>query len=377
MKKRVFSAVRPSGELQLGNYLGAISQWVEMQDEYDCVFAIADYHAITTEYDPKTFQQKVKDHMLFYLASGIDPQKCTLFIQSQNSNHTELAWLLGGVATVSELGRMTQFKDKTKSERDIAKKSIEKVIREIIPDYEKKTGDKIDKKLEEMLIEKTSQKLKNVIIEAANTKITSGLFNYPVLMAADILLYQTELVPVGEDQVQHVEIAADIAKRFNNRFGEAFKIPQAKILKKTARIMSLTDPKNKMSKSGEDKARINLSDADDVIMKKIMSAVTDSGKEIEYTEDKPAISNLLRIYSACSNELIEEIVAKFKGKGYADFKNSLAEVIIKKIGPIRDKKMELEKDEELYKKIIFEGLEKAEIISRETLESAKKAAGLL
>lgn len=323
--KRVFSAVRPSGELQLGNYLGAISQWVEMQDEYDCIFSVVDYHGITTEYDPKTYQRKIKDHMLFYLASGIDPQKCTLFIQSQNSNHTELAWLLDTVTSISELQRMTQFKDKSKKEK----------------------------------------------------VISAGLFNYPVLMAADILLYQTEFVPVGEDQVQHVEIAADIAKRFNNRFGEVFKIPQAKILKKTARIMSLTDPKNKMSKSGEDKARINLSDADDVIMKKIMSAVTDSGKEIEYTEDKPAISNFLRIYSACSGEPIEEIVTKFEGKGYADFKNSLAEVIIKKIGPIREKKMELEKDEELYKKIIFEGLEKAEIISRETLEKAKKAAGLI
>lgn len=324
-KKRVFSAVRPSGELQLGNYLGAISQWVKMQDEYDCIFSVVDYHGITTEYDPETYQRKIKDHMLFYLAAGIDPQKCTLFIQSQNPNHTELAWLLDTIATVSELKRMTHFKDKSQKEKIIS----------------------------------------------------AGLFNYPVLMAADILLYQTELVPVGEDQVQHVEIASDIAKRFNNRFGEVFKIPQAKILKKTARIMGLTDPKNKMSKSGEDKARINLSDADNVIMKKIMSAVTDSGKEVEYVEDKPAISNLLRIYSACSDRPIEEIVAKFKGKGYADFKNSLAEVIIKKIGPIREKKIELEKDEELYKKIIFEGLEKAEIISRETLEKAKKAAGLM
>lgn len=323
--KRVFSAVRPSGELQLGNYLGAIKQWVEMQDEYDCIFSVVDYHGITTEYDPETYQRKIKDHMLFYLASGIDPQKCTLFIQSQNSNHTELAWILDTISTMSELQRMTQFKDKSQKEK----------------------------------------------------VISAALFNYPVLMAADILLYQTELVPVGEDQVQHVEIAADIAKRFNNRFGEVFKIPQAKILKKTARIMSLTDPKNKMSKSGEDKARINLSDADDVIIKKIMSAVTDSGKEIEYAEDKPAISNLLRIYSACSDEPIEEIVIKFKSKGYADFKNSLSEVIIRKIGPIREKKIELEKNEELYKKIIFEGLEKAEIISRETLEAAKKAAGLI
>jgi tryptophanyl-tRNA synthetase len=332
MKKRVFSAVRPSGELQLGNYLGAISQWVEMQDEYECIFAIADYHAITTEYDPKTFQQKVKDHMLFYLASGIDPQKCTLFIQSQNSNHTELAWLLDTVTSISELQRMTQFKDKSQKEK----------------------------------------------------VISAGLFNYPVLMAADILIYQTDVVPVGEDQKQHVEIAADIAKRFNHRYGakgspsgQVFKIPQVKLVKETARIMSLTDPSKKMSKTGEDKSRINLSDADDVIMKKIMSAVTDSGKEIEYAEDKPAISNLLRIYSACSEEPIEEIVTKFKSKGYADFKNSLAEVIIRKVGPIREKKIELEKNEELYKKIIFEGLEKAEIISRETLEKAKKAAGLI
>lgn len=326
MKKRVFSAVRPSGELQLGNYLGAISQWIEMQDEYDCVFAIADYHAITTEYDPESFQQKIKDHLLFYLASGIDPQKCTLFIQSQNPNHTELAWILDTITTASELKRMTQFKDKSQKEK----------------------------------------------------VISAGLFNYPVLMAADILLYQTEVVPVGEDQKQHVELAADIARRFNHRFNqEIFKIPQAKLVKEANRIMSLADPSKKMSKSGEDKARINLSDTDDVIIKKIKSAVTDSGKEIEYSEDKPAIANLLRIYSTCSGEKIEDLVVKFKNKGYADFKNSLAEVIIKKIGPIREKKIELEKDEELYKKIIFEGLEKAEIISRETLEKAKKAAGLI
>lgn len=325
MYKRVFSAVRPSGELQLGNYLGAISQWVEMQDEYECVFAIADYHAITTEYDPKEFQQKIKDHFLFYLASGVDPEKCTLFIQSQNSDHTELTWLLNTVTTVSELSRMTQFKDKSKKEKTIS----------------------------------------------------AGLFNYPVLMAADILLYQTEIVPVGEDQVQHVEIAADIAKKFNRRFGEVFKIPQAKIVKEKARIMSLTDPTSKMSKTGEDKSRIDLSDDDDVIIKKIKTAVTDSGKNIEYREDKPAISNLLRIYSACTDEPIEDIVAKFKNTGYADFKNNLAEIIIKKIGPIRNKKMELEKNEELYKKTIFEGLEKAKLISLETLNKAKKAAGLI
>jgi len=325
MKKRVFSAVRPSGELQLGNYLGAISQWVEMQNEHDCIFAIADYHAITTEYDPKSFQQKIKDHLLFYLASGIDPKKCILFIQSQNSNHTELAWILDTITTTSELKRMTQFKDKSQREK----------------------------------------------------VISAALFNYPVLMVADILLYQTDVVPVGEDQKQHVEIAADIAKRFNHRYGEVFKIPQVKLVKEANRIMSLTDPRKKMSKTGEDKSRINLSDVDDIIIKKIKSAVTDSGKKIEYVENKPAISNLLRIYSACSGEEIEKIVAKFKSKGYQDFKNSLAEIIIKKIGPIREKKIELGKNEGLYKKIIFEGLEKAEIISRETLEAAKKAAGLI
>ncbi|TSC91674.1 MAG: tryptophanyl-tRNA synthetase [Candidatus Berkelbacteria bacterium Licking1014_96] len=352
MKKRVFSAVRPSGELQLGNYLGAISQWVEMsrgaslgarsrfargsrsarQDEFDCVFAIADYHAITTEYNPESFQQKIKDHLLFYLAAGIDPKKCTLFIQSQNPNHTELAWILETITTTSELKRMTQFKEKSAQGGSAS------------------GGEKV---------------------------ISAALFNYPVLMAADILLYQTDVVPVGEDQKQHVEIAADIAKRFNHRFGEVFKIPQVKLVKEANRIMSLTDPSKKMSKSGEDKARINLSDPDDVIIKKIMSAVTDSGKEIEYSEDKPAIANLLRIYSACSGEPIEEIVSKFKNKGYADFKNKLAEVIIKKIGPIREKKIELEKDEELYQKIIFEGLEKAEIISRRTIEAVKKSAGLI
>ena len=324
MKKRVFSAVRPSGELHLGNYLGAISQWVEMEDNHDCVFAIADYHAITTEHNPETFQRKIKDHLLFYLAAGLDPKKCTLFIQSQNSDHTELAWLLETITTVSELKRMTQFKDKSAKEK----------------------------------------------------VISAGLFNYPVLMAADILLYQTEIVPVGEDQKQHVEIAADIAKRFNHRYHEVFKIPQTKLVKERARIMSLTDPLKKMSKTGEDRSRINLSDPDDVIIRKVMTAMTDSGKEVEYVEGKPAISNLLRIYSACSNESIEEIVAKFKNKGYADFKNLLSEVIIKKIVPIRDKKIQID-NQDLFEKIAAEGLAKAKIISFQTLERAKRAMGLI
>jgi len=323
--KRAFSGIRPSGELQLGNYLGAISQWVEMQNEFDCIYSVVDYHGITTEYDPKTYQQKIKDHLLFYLASGLNPEKCTLFIQSQNPDHTELAWLLNNVTTVSELQRMTQFKDKSEKEK----------------------------------------------------VISAGLFDYPVLMAADILLYDTEIVPVGEDQVQHVELAATIAKRFNHRYGEVFKVPEAKIFKEKARIMSLDDPENKMAKSGEDKSRINMADSDKAIKEKIKRAVTDSGSKIEYKEEKPAISNLLRIYSACSGEKIEEIVTKYKGKGYAEFKEGVAEAVIKKIAPIRDRKKELEANKDLFEKVTGEGLKKAKGISDQVLARAKKAAGIL
>ncbi len=278
---------------------------------------------------------------------------------------------------------MTQFKEKYKESFNILREkyNLMKMAMRAIEEIEAKEKAVFPQSTKEYVIDR--------FVARYSKKETSagapiGLLSYPVLMAADILLYQTDVVPVGEDQKQHVEITADIAKRFNHRYGakgspsgQVFKIPQVKLVKETARIMSLTDPAKKMSKTGEDKSRINLSDADDIIMKKIMSAVTDSGKEVEYVEDKPAISNLLRIYSACSDEPIEEIVAKFKGKGYADFKNKVAEVIIKRIGLIREKKIELESDEELYKKIVFEGLEKAEIISRETLEKAKKAAGLI
>lgn len=326
--ERVFSGVRPSGELQLGNYLGAIRQWVEMQDEYDCVFSVVDYHGITTRYDAKNYQKQIKEHLLFYLASGLDPKKCTLFIQSQNTDHTELAWLLNTVTSTSELERMIQFKEKASKEKFVS----------------------------------------------------AGLFDYPVLMAADILLYDTDVVPVGEDQAQHVELAGTLAKRFNHRFGEIFKVPQVKLVKHTARIMSLDNPEDKMSKSGEggeDKSRINLRDSDEEIKNKIKRAVTDSGKEIEYSPKKRALANLLRIYSACSGEEIEEIVAKFKGKGYAEFKEGLAEAVIKTVAPIRDKKEELEKDDQLFEKVTTEGLKKAKKISTGVLERAKKAAGLL
>jgi len=323
--KKVFSAVRPSGELQLANLLGAIGNWVKMQDKYDCTFAIVDLHGITTSYDPKSLQQKIKDYLFFYLAAGLDPDKCTLFVQSKNTDHLELAWLLSIIFKVSELGRMTQYKDKTKK----------------------------------------------------GESPTAALFNYPILMVADILLYETEVVPVGEDQVQHVEVAARLAERFNKRFGEVFKIPKAKLSKTAKRIMSLTDPTSKMSKTGEEKSSINLSDDDQEIKSKIMKAVTDSGSTIAYQEDKPAIANLLRIYSACSGQELEKIVDKSKGKGYADFKKDLAEVVIKTIAPIRDKKIELEKDKALFKKVTAEGLKKAKEVSGRVLENAKKAAGLL
>lgn len=211
----------------------------------------------------------------------------------------------------------------------------------------------------------------------SETEVSAGLFDYPALMAADILLYGTEAVPVGEDQKQHVETANTLAKRFNRKFSEVFRVPEVKVVKETARIMSLTDPKNKMSKTGSEKSKINLSDTDEEINKKTMSAVTDSGKEIEHGEGKPAIANLLRIFSAVSGREIPEVEKEFGGKGYASFKKALADKVIKTVGPIRDKKKELESNENLFKEITSEGLKKARKISKETLNKAKKATGLI
>lgn len=324
---RIFSGMRPTGQLHIGNYFGAAKNWLELQKKHDCIFAVVDYHGITTPFDPKQINKDIMDVVLDYLAAGINPKKSILMIQSHIPEHTELAWILGTLTPLGELERMTQFK------------------------------------------EKAQQHQKNV---------NAGLFVYPILMAADILLYKTNLVPVGQDQLQHVELARTLAKKFNHKFNEVFPIPRAQLPKIGARIMSLNDPAEKMSKSLGPQSYIALSDSLDVIRKKIKTAVTDSGKEIKYDEKKkPAISNLLTIYHLFSNKSIADLQKKYKNKGYAEFKKDLAEVIIKGLKQFQEKRKKYEKNPQLVKKILAEGEKKAEKIAEETIKEVKQKMGLL
>lgn len=341
---KIFSGIQPSGDIHIGNYLGAIKQWVAFQEKADpvrggtsngadCVFCIVDWHAITVPYEPKTIQQKIKEIAIIYLASGIDPKKSIIFVQSQVKEHAELAWLLNTITPLGDLQRMTQFKDKSK-------------------------------------------KLQN--------NVSAGLFNYPVLMAGDILLYQTDLVPVGEDQKQHVELARTIAKKFNTKFGKAelssgetFKIPEVSVLKIGAKIMSLTTPDKKMSKSDPEPSRIGIFDTPEQIKKKIGSATTDSGKEIKFNpKEKPGISNLLTIYSLFSDKSIKELENAFKNKNYQEFKADLAELLVHKLEPFRNKKIELNKSPDFIEKILADGALRAEKIAKETMRKVRQVMGL-
>jgi tryptophanyl-tRNA synthetase len=333
-KKRIFSGIQPSGNIHLGNYLGAIKQWVELQNDYDSIFCVVDYHAVTVKQDPKELRKKIIEVAKIYLAAGIDPQKSTIFQQSDVSAHTELAWILNTVARMSDLFRMTQFKDKAGLQAD-----------------------------------------NNLTSEKVN-KAGVGLFDYPVLMAADILLYNTDVVPVGEDQLQHVELTCELGRRFNHEFGETFMIPQPKIMKESARIMGLDDPTKKMSKSAKSEYNyIGLTDDPEKAAKKIMRAATDSGSEIKYdVKNKPGISNLLVIYSLLANDSIKNLESKYKGKGYGDFKKDLAEVVRLFLTDFQ-KKYNMFSSEEV-EKIMAEGGKKVKPIADETLEKVKKTIGV-
>ncbi len=325
--KTIFSGVAPSGTIHIGNYLGAIKQWIDLQVRNECIFCIVDLHGITTPYDPESLQKNILDLAMSYLSVGLNPEKCIFFVQSSIRDHAELAWLLGTITPIGELQRMTQYKEKIKKH----------------PKY-----------------------------------INAGLLNYPVLMAADILLYQTELVPVGIDQQQHVELARTIARKFNQQFGQTFKEPKELLPKLGAKIMSLQDPKKKMSKTDDPAGCIGLFDVPEIINKKIMSAVTDLGKEIEYDpEKKPGISNILTIYSLLSNETIKELEKKFKGIGYANFKKSLAELVITYLEPLQKNKKELLKKEAYVKEILGKGTKRAEMIAQATMEIVRKNMGLV
>ncbi|HEX8491691.1 MAG TPA: tryptophan--tRNA ligase [Pyrinomonadaceae bacterium] len=323
--KRIFSGVKPSGPLHLGNYLGAFRNWVELQHEYESFYCIVNLHAITVPQDPKELAQRTRETARVYVALGIDPKISTIFVQSDVVEHAELTWLLNCIARVSELERMTQFKDKARKSRET---------------------------------------------------VGVGLFDYPVLMAADILLYQTDLVPVGEDQKQHLELTRDLAIRFNRDFGETFRVPEPFIPKVGARIMSLSDASSKMSKSDDDPhGCVMLMDDAETVRRKFKRAVTDSGTEIRFDEERPAINNLLTIYQLLTKQQPAEIEAHFAGKGYAQLKNDLADVTIEFLKPLQERVREIS-DEELDR-ILNDGRQRAEQIARVTLDEAKARVGLV
>ena len=323
--KRVFSGVQPTGNIHLGNYLGALKQFVELQDDNECIYCIVDLHSITVPQDPKELRSHILDVAALYLSVGIDPKKSIVFVQSDVSGHSELAWILTCSAYTGELSRMTQFKDKSRG-------------KESAP---------------------------------------AGLFMYPVLMAADILLYDTDIVPVGNDQKQHIELCRDIAIRINNKYKKTFVVPDGRFLKEGARIMALDDPTKKMSKSAENiHSRISLLDEDGKIKKSIMRATTDSDGEIRFDpENKPGVSNLLTIYSVLSGKSIDDVVASFAGSGYGDFKKELVEITKEALLPIRQNFSEIRESDEL-KAILRDGAERAGAIAEKTMKRVKDNFGL-
>jgi len=325
MTKRIFSGAQPTGNVHLGNYLGALRNWVALQHEYESFFCIVNMHAITVPHDPAQLAAKTRDLARIYLAVGIDPQVSTVFVQSDVHEHAELTWVLNCVARMSELERMTQYKDKARK-----------------------------------------QQQENVSI---------GVFDYPVLMASDILLYQTDLVPVGDDQRQHLELTRDVAIRFNRDYGETFRVPEAYIPKVGARIMSLSDPTRKMSKSDDDpNGCVLLMDDADVVQKKFKRAVTDSGTEIRFDESRPAINNLLEIYHLTTGKSTQETEVHFAGKGYAQLKADLAEATIEFLRPIQQRVREIS-DEQLDA-ILDQGREKAKQVAATTLGQVFRLTGL-
>lgn len=325
-RKKLYSAIQPTNNLTIGNYLGAIKNWVNLQSEYDCYYGIANMHAITVRQEPAKLRQKTLSLLALYIACGIDPEKCVLYLQSHVSAHAELAWVLNTITYVGEMERMTQFKDKSARHAD---------------------------------------------------NINMGLMDYPVLMAADILLYQADVVPVGEDQRQHLEITRNIAQRFNNAFSPTFTVPEGVYMKVGAKINDLQFPDKKMSKSAENpNGSIFLTDDRDTIIRKFKRAVTDSGSEIRYNPaEKPGVSNLLSIYSVFSDKTVAEAEADFAGKGYGDFKLAVGEVVADKLGPIQSEQARLEADRQYLDGVLKIGAEKAARLANKTLAKVYKKIG--
>ena len=326
-KKIVFSAIQPSDTITLGNYLGAVRNWVNMQDEFNCIYALADLHTITVRQEPAVMRKNILDAYASIMACGIDPEKSLFFIQSHVNTHAELAWILNCYTQFGELSRMTQFKDKSAKHAD---------------------------------------------------NINAGLFTYPCLMAADILLYQADMVPVGADQKQHLELSRDIAVRFNGLYGNVFKVPEGFIPKNGARVMSLQDPTRKMSKSDENvNGCVHLLDTPEVIMKKFKRAVTDSEAVVRYGEGKEGINNLMSIYSAVTGKTLEEIEKEFEGKGYGDFKTTVGEAVVEALRPIKTRYEQLIKDKAYLEECYRKADETALRFSRRTLSKAMKKIGFI
>ena len=329
-KKRMLSGIKPSGDMTLGSYLGAVKNWAERADQYDCYYFMADLHAITVRQNPADLRRRTLEQLAQYIACGLDPEKNTLFIQSHVHQHAELGWTLDCYAMFGELSRMTQFKDKSAKNAD---------------------------------------------------NINGGLFTYPALMAADILLYQPDLVPVGEDQKQHVELCHAIARRFNSIYGDVFKIPEPFVPKMGARVMSLTNPTAKMSKSeDEDTGRILLMDPPEVIMKQFKRAITDSDTEncVRYDkENKPGVANLMTIYGAVTGKTYAEIETEFAGKGYGAFKPAVGEAVVETLRPIREEATRLMKDKGYLESVYKNGAEKAAYVAEKTLRKVYKKVGFV
>lgn len=324
-KKVLFSGMQATGNLTLGNYLGALKNWVTLSDEYECFYSVVDMHSITVRQDSATLRKRARALLTLYIAAGLDPEKNCIYYQSHVSGHAELAWILNCYTYMGELNRMTQFKDKASKHAD---------------------------------------------------NINAGLFTYPVLMAADILLFQSDVVPVGIDQMQHLELTRDLAQRFNGIYGDVFTVPEAYIGKVGAKIMSLQDPTKKMSKSDENpNASIYLMDDPDTIIRKCKRAVTDSEAQILYRDEQPGVKNLIDIYSACTNKAPQDVVKEFEGKGYGDFKMAVGEAVVSVLKPLQDEVARLEKDKAYIDGIIKNNAEKANYYAMKTLRKVQKKVG--
>jgi tryptophanyl-tRNA synthetase len=324
---RVLSGIQPTGQLHIGNYVGAVKYWTQLQEKHDCFFTVVDLHALTTQQDPKAFAKATVEKVVELISVGLDPQKCAIFLQSHVKQHTELAWIFNTLTPVAELERMTQYKDKSKKNKQ---------------------------------------------------NINAGLLTYPALMAADILLYRPQGIPVGKDQLQHLELTRIIARKFNNQYGETFEEPDALTPLEGAKLMSLQDPKRKMSKSDGPASCISLFDTPEDIKKKIMRAATDTGKEVTWSPSrKPGIANLLTIYALFAEQSVKDAEKHFHGQGYAQLKKDVAELLIDKLDPFRKKKKELEHRDLYLREILKAGAHKARSVAEQTMEDVRSKVGLV